>query len=100
MGNSEDLVGIVKDSTDVQARVELHSRNKLVTIPKDVLIVKDPVTGQTLDMSRKGGQRVPYGASAAPPSGWSGGRTPMAAADSSRTPAWGGASSARSKYLF
>ncbi|KAH1487218.1 hypothetical protein LV164_004801 [Aspergillus fumigatus] len=94
-GPYKGLVGIVKDSTDVQARVELHSRNKLVTIPKDVLIVKDPVTGQTLDMSRKGGQRVPYGASAAPPSGWSGGRTPMAAADSSRTPAWGGASSAR-----
>lgn len=49
-------------------------------------------------MSRgRGGPRFP---SAAAPhgDGWQGSRTPMAAADSSRTPAWGGASSARSKY--
>lgn len=114
-GPFKGLVGIVKDSTDTQARVELHSKSKLVTVPKELLVVKEyvppcrcllllyannshsPVTGQTIDISRgKGGSRVPNGASAAPPS-WSGGRTPMAAADSSRTPAWGGPSSARSK---
>ncbi|KAL4922512.1 Spt5 C-terminal nonapeptide repeat binding Spt4-domain-containing protein [Aspergillus aurantiobrunneus] len=95
-GPFKGLVGIVKDTTDVQARVELHSKNKLVTIPKELLVVKDPVTGQTIDISRgRGGPRVPQGASAAPPSGWHGGRTPMAAADSSRTPAWGAASSSR-----
>ncbi|KAL4929128.1 transcription elongation factor spt5 [Aspergillus undulatus] len=95
-GPFKGLVGIVKDTTDVQARVELHSKNKLVTIPKELLVVKDPVTGQTIDISRgRGGPRVPQGGSAAPPSGWQGGRTPMAAADSSRTPAWGGLASSR-----
>ncbi|PWY93509.1 transcription elongation factor SPT5 [Aspergillus sclerotioniger CBS 115572] len=95
-GPFKGLVGIVKDSTDVQARVELHSKNKLVSIPKDILVVKDPVTGQTIDMGRgRGGPRVPHGGSGGPPSAWQGGRTPMGAGDSSRTPAWGGASSAR-----
>ncbi|PYH93532.1 transcription elongation factor SPT5 [Aspergillus ellipticus CBS 707.79] len=94
-GPFKGLVGIVKDSTDVQARVELHSKNKLVSIPKEILVVKDPVTGQTIDMSRGRGQRVPHGGSGGPPSAWNGGRTPIAAHDSSRTPAWGGPSSAR-----
>ncbi|KAF9888798.1 transcription elongation factor spt5 [Aspergillus nanangensis] len=96
-GPFKGLVGIVKDASDQQARVELHSKNKLVTIPKEILVVKDPVTGATVDMSRgKGGQRVPYGGSSgAPQSGWQGGRTPMAVGDSSRTPAWGMSSSAR-----
>ncbi|KAL4743990.1 transcription elongation factor spt5 [Aspergillus similis] len=94
-GPFKGLLGIVKDTTDVQARVELHSKNKLVTIPKELLVVKDPVTGQTIDIGRgRGGPRVPQN-SAAPSSGWQGGRTPMAAADSSRTPAWGAAMSSR-----
>ena len=98
-GPFKGLLGIVKDTTDVQARVELHSKNKLVTIPKELLVVKDPVTGQTIDIGRgRGGPRVPQN-SAAPSSGWQGGRTPMAAADSSRTPAWGAAMSSRSKFL-
>lgn len=100
-GPFKGLVGIVKDATDLQARVELHSKNKLVSIPKEILVVKDPVTGQTVEMGRgRGGGRIPHGASAAPPSGWQGGRTPMGAMDSSRTPAWGGVSSARSKFLL
>lgn len=64
-----------------------------------------PITKQSLDVGRGrgggGGSRVPYGTSAVPPGrdgGWSGGRTPMAAGDSSRTPAWGGAASSRSKF--
>ncbi|KAL4891016.1 Spt5 C-terminal nonapeptide repeat binding Spt4-domain-containing protein [Aspergillus ambiguus] len=95
-GPFKGLVGIVKDATDTQARVELHSKNKLVSVPKDILVVKDPVTGATVDSSRgKGGSRVPYGASSgAPSSGWQGSRTPMAASGS-RTPAWGMSSSAR-----
>lgn len=117
-GPFKGLVGIVKDAGDEQARVELHSKNKLVTIPKEILVVKEcvvtwtvsinltdissPVTGATVDMSRGGkggGQRVPFSASAAPPTNsWQGGRTPMAAADSSRTPAWGGSMSARSEF--
>ncbi|GES62438.1 transcription elongation factor SPT5 [Aspergillus terreus] len=95
-GPFKGLVGIVKDSSDAQARVELHSKNKLVSIPKEILVVKDPVSGATVDSSRgKGGSRVPYGASSgAASSGWQGSRTPMAASGS-RTPAWGMSSSAR-----
>lgn len=42
-GPFKGLVGIVKDASDDQARVELHSKNKLVTIPKEILIVKEYV---------------------------------------------------------
>lgn len=54
-------------------------------------------------MGRGGRPRVPSGAPGGPPAGldmWSGSRTPMAAADSSRTPAWGGALASRSEFLF
>ncbi|RAH74161.1 transcription elongation factor spt5 [Aspergillus aculeatinus CBS 121060] len=95
-GPYKGLVGIVKDSSDLQARVELHSKNKLVTIDKELLVVKDPITGQTIEMGRgRGGGRIPNGGPAASQSAWQGGRTPMGMGDSSRTPAWGGAASAR-----
>lgn len=42
-GPFKGLVGIVKDAGDEQARVELHSKNKLVTIPKEILVVKECV---------------------------------------------------------
>ena len=42
-GPFKGLVGIVKDSTDLQARVELHSKSKIVTIPKELLVVKEYV---------------------------------------------------------
>lgn len=42
-GPFKGLVGIVKDATDEQARVELHSKSKLVTIPKEILVVKEYV---------------------------------------------------------
>lgn len=42
-GPFKGLVGIVKDSSDLQARVELHSKSKLVTIPKELLVVKEYV---------------------------------------------------------
>ncbi|PGH14683.1 hypothetical protein AJ79_02849 [Helicocarpus griseus UAMH5409] len=100
-GPFKGLLGIVKDTTDFQARVELHSKNKVVTVDKDMLSIKDPITGASIDLSQFGGRggggagrggRIPYGASAAPPD-WSGSRTPMAANDSSRTPAWRSSSS-------
>ena len=43
------------------------------------------------------GSRTPFGSGGPARDSWSGGRTPMAGGDSSRTPAWGGASAARSK---
>ena len=62
-----------------------------------------PVTGQVIDINRFGGRgggsRVPM--SSGPGYGgdsWQGGRTPMAAASSSRTPAWK-ADSGRSKHI-
>ena len=115
-GRYKGLVGIVRDADDNTAQVELYTSNKPVHLPRDILTPKEfvlhlhfprpnanfysPVTKQSLDVGRgRGGPRVP--SSAAPPgSGWQGGRTPMAAGDSSRTPAWGGAASSRSKSLI
>lgn len=98
-GRYKGLVGIVRDADDTTAQVELYTSNKPVQLQREILAPKDPVSKQPLDVGRGrgSGSRVPYGASAAPPTrdGWSGGRTPMAAADSSRTPAWGGAASSR-----
>ncbi|EEH18076.1 hypothetical protein PABG_00639 [Paracoccidioides brasiliensis Pb03] len=99
-GPFKGLLGIVKDTTETQARVELHSKNKVVTVDKDMLSMKDPITGASIDMSRFGGRgggragrgSSTYNASAAPPD-WAGSRTPMAANDSSRTPAWRSSSS-------
>ncbi|EGC41157.1 transcription initiation protein spt5 [Histoplasma capsulatum var. duboisii H88] len=99
-GPFKGLLGIVKDTTDTQARVELHSKNKVITVDKDMLSIKDPITGASIDLSRYGGRggggvgrgRTPHSSSAAPPD-WSGSRTPLAANDSSRTPAWRSSSS-------
>ncbi|KAL9107822.1 MAG: hypothetical protein Q9227_007337 [Pyrenula ochraceoflavens] len=105
-GPYKGLLGIVKDTTDTVARVELHSKNRLVSVDKSIVSVKDPITGQTMDLSRFGGRgpgatganRTPYHGGATPSRvpAWdsgAGGRTPMAA-DGGRTPAWG-ASTAR-----
>ncbi|KAJ5734454.1 hypothetical protein N7493_003240 [Penicillium malachiteum] len=95
-GRYKGLVGIVRDADDQTAQVELYTTNKPVLIQRDILTPKDPITKQSLDGGRgRGGSRVPFGNSSQSRDGWQGGRTPMAAADSSRTPAWGGASSAR-----
>lgn len=99
-GPHKGMLGIVKDTTDVNARVELHSKNKTVTVPKDSLQFKDKFTGQTIDPNYRGGSGGAKGGSAprggrggfggATPGGnWDGGRTPMAAGGVERTPAWG-----------
>ncbi|KAI9703406.1 MAG: transcription elongation factor spt5 [Bogoriella megaspora] len=102
-GPHKGLLGIVKDTTDSEARVELHTKSKVVTVSKEFVLVKDPITGQTIDSWKLGGGRpkpsdmgrTPYGGQT-PNSrpGWqgsnnSGGRTPMATNNGSRTPAWG-----------
>ncbi|KAJ5175190.1 Transcription elongation factor spt5 [Penicillium canariense] len=96
-GRYKGLVGIVRDADDTSAQVELYTSNKPVLLPRDILAPKDPISKQPLDVGRgRGGSRGPYSGSAASSGGgWQGGRTPMAAADSSRTPAWGGAASSR-----
>lgn len=107
-GPHKGMMGIVKDTTDAQARVELHSKSKIITIDKEALniqesvqsstflcacmltIICSPMTGQSIGLGR-GPPRPAYG-SAAPdrrPEWEMGLRTPAAAASSSaRTPAW------------
>lgn len=107
-GPHKGLLGIVKDATDTEARVEIHAKNKTLTIPKDNLNIKDAQTGNTITNDRFGGpgSRRPggmgapgggYGGStpSRTPAGWqSGSRTPMAA-NGSATPAWGLSNSRR-----
>ena len=108
-GPHKGLLGIVKDTTDSEARVELHTKSKIVNVPKDAVLVKDPITGQTIESWKVGGPgrgkpgagdmgRTPYGGrTPSAQSGWQGGagggggRTPMASANGGRTPAWNGA---------
>ncbi|KAI9831139.1 MAG: hypothetical protein M1819_005227 [Sarea resinae] len=98
-GPYKGLLGIVKDTTDNEARVELHTKSKTITVPKDTLGVKDPLTGQSVDYKsfaggrgRGGGGRGGFGdrTPSRNSDAWQGGRTPIsAAASGQRTPAWG-----------
>ncbi|KAI5290116.1 transcription elongation factor spt5, partial [Ascosphaera aggregata] len=103
-GEYKGLIGIVKAATDVYARVELHSKNQWVNIPRNDLILKDPITGQKIDPAAVFGRG--RGIGGAPPmragpggpgafagrGSWapSGSRTTALAPAGSRTPAWGG----------
>ncbi|EGO55155.1 hypothetical protein NEUTE1DRAFT_85268 [Neurospora tetrasperma FGSC 2508] len=87
-GGYKGLLGIVKDTTDTHARVELHSRGKIITIPKADLSFKDKVTGKTIDINQRGGSRGGFGGGGRG-GGEFGSRTPMASGGSDRTPAWG-----------
>ena len=99
-GGYKGLLGIVKDATDTHVRLELHTKNKTVTLPKDHIIFKDKVTGERIDISRprgppqRGGPQAPLG-----DRGWQGGRTPGATRDSGRTPAWGSSASKHSTVI-
>jgi transcription elongation factor SPT5 len=95
-GGYKALMGIVKDTTDTHARVELHGKNKIVTIPKADLIFKDKVSGKTIDIYSRAG-RGGFGGGGG--GGYGGGgdrsggsRTPMGAGGGERTPAWGSSS--------
>jgi transcription elongation factor SPT5 len=111
-GPYKALLGIVKDTTDDKARVELHTKNKIITVPKDTLRMIDPITGQAIGpgagrgrgaggpgrfgMGTPGGSRVPdFAGSRTPAAVGSGGRTPAWGMQSdARTPAWAGAGAA------
>lgn len=43
-GPYKGMLGIVKDATDTTARVELHSKSKVVNIDKDALAIKEYVS--------------------------------------------------------
>ncbi|KAI9889093.1 MAG: transcription elongation factor spt5 [Vezdaea aestivalis] len=92
-GPHKGLLGIVKDTTDLNARVELHTKSKVITVPKETLGFKDPVTGRsrTYEETFQGGRRPDRGgfssSASRVPGGLSGSRTPIAASPM-RTPAW------------
>ncbi|KAI5369796.1 putative ribosomal protein L2, domain 2 [Septoria linicola] len=116
VGPMKAMIGIVKESSDAGALVELHSKNKKVTMPKEKLAVIDATNGQVIcsDASTFGfggprglpGRGPPIGGATpgrpgygAPPMasggrtpayamGGGGGRTPAWKADGGRTPAW------------
>ncbi|KAJ2895476.1 Transcription elongation factor SPT5 [Zalerion maritima] len=91
-GGYKGLLGVVKDATDTHVRLELHSKNKIITVPKDTVIFKDKITGERIDITRRGPPQRSGGL--APPSvdrSWQGGRTPSGSRDSGRTPGWGSA---------
>ncbi|KAI0377625.1 transcription initiation protein [Hypomontagnella monticulosa] len=88
-GGFKGVLGRVKDTTDTHARVELHSKGKIVNVPKSDLTVRDSVTGREIKNydSRRPNQGGFSGRPSQGNADWSGGRTPVGAA-SSRTPAW------------
>ena len=101
-GPYKGLIGIVKDTTDSEARVELHTKNKTIQVAKDVLSFKDAISGNFIPYQefagrgRGGAGRGGFGgATPLRNSDWAGGRTPMAAANGQRTPAWGSAAPSR-----
>ncbi|KAH6664699.1 hypothetical protein B0J14DRAFT_522966 [Halenospora varia] len=97
-GPYKGLLGIVKETTDTNARIELHTKNKVVNVPKADLVFKDRLTGAVIDPNSRGGPGggrggfTPRGRGGgfgnATPGGWDGGRTP-APGGAERTPAWG-----------
>ncbi|KAH0538266.1 hypothetical protein FGG08_005137 [Glutinoglossum americanum] len=100
-GPYKGLLGIVKDTTDTDARVELHTKAKTITVSKDTLGFKDPLTGAPIDYATFSGpgrsSSVMGGATPSRTSNvvssWEGRRTPLNTGMSeSRTPAWGIAS--------
>lgn len=91
-GGYKGLLGIVKDTTDLSARVELHTKGKIVTVPKADLLFKDKITGRVIDINGRGGSRGGFGGGRGGfDSGFgAGSRTPQVPSGMGRTPAWGG----------
>ncbi|KAL8687807.1 MAG: hypothetical protein Q9218_006124 [Villophora microphyllina] len=96
-GPHKGLLGIVRDTTDTEARIELHTKAKTITVAKDTLGFKDPLTGQSIDYQRFSGSRGRGdmgrggfgGATPARDPAWSSSRTPIGIPQGGRTPAWG-----------
>ena len=98
-GPHKGLLGIVKDTTDLEARVELHTKNKTISISKEILGIEDTVSGtnvlyaEWVSRGRGGGRYGGFGgfggATPRRPDEFAGNRTPMAAANGGRTPASG-----------
>ena len=101
-GPYKGLLGIVKETTDTDARVELHTKNKTVQVAKDILSIKDAISGNSIPYhefagrGRGGTGRGGFGgATPLRSSDWQGSRTPMAAVNGQRMPAWGSGAPSR-----
>ena len=89
-GAYKGLLGIVKDTMNDEARIELHTKNKQVSVKKELLSIKDPITGASQPV---GGGKFPDrsrgGMPGSTPS-YNSGRTPAWGSGGGRTPGWGG----------
>jgi transcription elongation factor SPT5 len=89
-GAFKGYLGIVKDTTETTARVELHTHNRTITIDKTKLNVIGGQGSTSRPDYRSEGNR--YGYEARTPMHGSGAKTPAHPADAwnsgSRTPAW------------
>lgn len=88
-GGHKGALGRVKDTTDTHARIELHSKGKVISIAKTDLTVRDSISGREIKNydNRRPNQGGFLGRQSEGRNDWSGGRTPVASA-SSRTPSW------------
>jgi transcription elongation factor SPT5 len=103
-GPYKTLLGIVKDSMNGEVRVELHTKNKQISVSREFVRVIDPITGQKVEFGGRFPDRGRAGNTSATPNYSAGGRTPGYGASSrggggssygqsgSRTPgpSWGG----------
>ncbi|KAM3562186.1 hypothetical protein ARSEF4850_002870 [Beauveria asiatica] len=88
-GAYKGLLGIVKDSTDTHCRVELHTKSKIVTVPRDSLNFKDKTSGASIDINGRGRGAPGFGRGDRMPSWQGGSRTPAVGGAGDRVPAWG-----------
>jgi transcription elongation factor SPT5 len=99
-GPWKGLLGIVKDATDTHARVELHTKGKTISVPREQLSFRDKVSGGVIDPNSRGPRGgFGGGAGGGGGGGWdSGSRTPAPGGLPERTPSW--ALGGRSKLTF
>ncbi|KAI3613317.1 hypothetical protein CBS9595_004150 [Malassezia furfur] len=95
--------GIIKETTGSMARVELHTMSKILTVPLDFMVEKNPVTGESRRLvgppgpgampppgaNPYAGAPMPLGAQTPAYNPYAGAQTPAYAAGG-RTPAYGG----------
>ena len=101
--------GIIKDTTGNAARVELHTANKIITVPLDQMVEKNPMTGESRRLVGPGAGAGAFGAMPPPPNPYAGGMTPAAhfggrtpaynPFDGARTPAYGGMGQTPNPYM-
>ncbi|KAG0165226.1 transcription elongation factor spt5 [Apophysomyces sp. BC1034] len=91
-GPHKGYLGIVKDTTDTMARVELHTNCKIISVDKAKLVLVDAqggTIGPVVENDRfSNGPSEFSGPSATPRRYGDGAMTPMHYASGARTPAW------------